>query len=110
MSEENPTGIAPELEPPPPHALADRARVLAGLQLVVGRAWESFDTPRAHEPSVDPALAERMRTALPEEPGDAEAAVADAAHLLDTSVSPCRPLFLSYIGSTGSRWACSPRR
>lgn len=101
MSEEIPTGIAPELEPPPPHALADRARVLAGLQLVVGRAWESFDTPRASEPLLDPALAERMRTALPEEPGDAEAAVADAAHLLDTSVSPCRPLFLSYIGSTG---------
>ena len=86
---------------PPPSTLADRERVLARLEQVVGDAWASFDAPRASEPDLNPALAERMRSALPELPGDAEEAVADAAHLLDTSVSPCRPLFLAYIGSTG---------
>ena len=33
--------------------------------------------------------------------GDAEQALADAARVLDASVSPSRPLFLAYIGSTG---------
>ena len=84
-----------------PSTPADRERVLARLEQVVGDAWASFDTPRATEPELNPALAKRMRSPLPELPGDAEEAVADAAHLLDTSVSPCRPLFLAYIGSSG---------
>ena len=51
--------------------------------------------------SLDPALAARFAAPLPEPAGDAEAALADAAHVLDASVSPSRPLFLAYIGSTG---------
>lgn len=90
-----------EREVPAPHTLADRDRVLAKLDGVVRAAWESFDRPRSSEPELDARLALRMQSGLPDAPGDAEAAVADAAALLDTSVSPCRPLYLSYIGSTG---------
>jgi aromatic-L-amino-acid/L-tryptophan decarboxylase len=82
-------------------ALADRPAVLADLAEVVAAAWASFDLPRPDEPEVDPALRERLREPLHEEPGDAEAALADAARLLDASVSPSRPLYLAYIGSTG---------
>ena len=82
-------------------ALADRERVLADLGRVIADAWASFDSPRTAEPELDPALAARFGAALPEDAGDAEAALADAARVLDASVSPSRPLFLAYIGSTG---------
>jgi aromatic-L-amino-acid/L-tryptophan decarboxylase len=82
-------------------ALADRERVLADLGRVIADAWASFDRPRTDEPELDPALAQRFGAALPEDAGDAEAALADAARVLDASVSPSRPLFLAYIGSTG---------
>jgi aromatic-L-amino-acid decarboxylase len=83
-------------------ALADREDVLVDLERVIADAWASFDTPRSSaDPEVGGALAERLRAPLPEEAGDAEAALADAARILDGSVSPARPLFLAYIGSTG---------
>jgi len=82
-------------------ALADRERVLADLGRVIADAWASFDAPRTSEPELDPALAARLDAALPEEAGDADAALADAARVLDASVSPSRPLFLAYIGSSG---------
>lgn len=94
-------GSAPQHERAPLPALADREGVLGELGRVIAAAWASFDAPRADEPELDPALAARMRTGLPHEPGDAEAAVADAARLLDASVSPSRPMFLAYIGSSG---------
>src|SRR5215207_7417529 len=82
-------------------ALADREGVLGDLSRVIADAWASFDAPRISEPELDPALAERFGAALPEDAGDAEAALAHAARVLDASVSPSRPLFLAYIGSTG---------
>ena len=82
-------------------ALADREGVLADLGRVIADAWASFDSPRPTEPELDPELAARFAAPLPEPAGDAEAALADAAHVLDASVSPSRPLFLAYIGSTG---------
>jgi aromatic-L-amino-acid decarboxylase len=82
-------------------ALADREGVLADLSRVIADAWASFDRPRIHEPELDPALVERLRSPLPADPGDAEQALADATRILDASVSPSRPLFLAYIGSTG---------
>jgi aromatic-L-amino-acid/L-tryptophan decarboxylase len=82
-------------------ALADREGVLADLSRVIADAWASFDTPRPSEPELDPALAERFGAQLPEHAGDTDAALADAARVLDASVSPSRPLFLAYIGSTG---------
>jgi len=82
-------------------ALADREGVLADLSRVIADAWASFDTPRSSEPELDPALAARFDAALPEEADSTDAALADAARVLDASVSPSRPLFLAYIGSSG---------
>jgi aromatic-L-amino-acid/L-tryptophan decarboxylase len=94
-------GPGPQHEQADLPALADREGVLGDLTRVIADAWASFDTPRISEPELDPALAERLGAALPEDAGDAEAALADAARVLDASVSPSRPLFLAYIGSTG---------
>jgi aromatic-L-amino-acid/L-tryptophan decarboxylase len=94
-------GPGPQHEQADLPALADREGVLADLTRVIADAWASFDAPRTDEPELDPALAERFGAALPEDAGDAEAALADAARVLDASVSPSRPLFLAYIGSTG---------
>src|SRR5829696_4230769 len=94
-------GPGPQHEQVDLPALADREGVLGDLTRVIADAWASFDTPRISEPELDPALAARLATPLPEPAGDAEAALADAARVLDASVSPSRPLFLAYIGSTG---------
>ena len=83
-------------------ALGDREGVLADLERVIADAWASFDHPRpGADPEVDGELAARLRAPLPEDAGDVESALADAARVLDGSVSPSRPLFLAYIGSTG---------
>ena len=95
-------GSAPQHDQADLPALADRDGVLADLARTIGDAWSSFDHPRPHEPHVDDdALRERLAQALPDAPGDAEHALADAAQLLDASISPSRPLYLGYIGSTG---------
>jgi aromatic-L-amino-acid/L-tryptophan decarboxylase len=94
-------GSGPQHEQADLPALADREGVLADLGRVIADAWASFDAPRTDEPELDPALAARFGAGLPEDAGDAEAALADAARVLDASVSPSRPLFLAYIGSTG---------
>src|SRR5215212_1466609 len=102
MTEGARMGRAPQHEQTSLPALADREGVLADLERVIADAWASFDTPRpTADPEVDGELAERLRAPLPEAAGDAEAALADAARILDGSVSPSRPLFLAYIGSTG---------
>lgn len=82
-------------------ALANREGVLADLTRVIAEAWASFDAPRTAEPLLSDDLVARLRASLPDAPGDAEATLADAARVLDASVSPSRPLFLAYIGSTG---------
>jgi aromatic-L-amino-acid/L-tryptophan decarboxylase len=94
-------GSGPQHEQADLPALANREGVLADLSRVIADAWASFDSPRPDEPELDPALVERLAAALPEAAGDAEEAVADAARVLDASVSPSRPLFLAWIGSTG---------
>jgi len=82
-------------------ALADRAGVLAELTRHLAAAWDSFDRPRPAEPQPDAELVERLSTPLPDAPSDARGAIDDAVHILDASVSPARPLYLGYIGSTG---------
>ncbi len=81
--------------------LADRAETLATLGDFIAAAWESFERPRPVEPGLDEELSERLALPLPEMPTPARDALADATTILDESVSPSRPLFLAYIGSTG---------
>jgi aromatic-L-amino-acid decarboxylase len=82
-------------------ALADREGVLDDLERVICEAWESFDAPRSAEPQLDETLIGRLDEPLPEESTDVGTALADAARVLDASISPSRPLYLGYIGSTG---------
>jgi len=84
-----------------PLELIDRERVLRLLSEHLTRAWTSFDHPRPKEPQLQPALYQRLAEDLPEAPGDPEASLADIASVLDASVSPSRPLYAAYIGSTG---------
>ncbi len=84
-----------------PLDLIDRERVLELLAEHLTRAWASFDRPRPTEPQLDPALYGRLEQSLPDAPGDPEASLADAASVLDASISPSRPLYAAYIGSTG---------
>ena len=88
-------------ELPHPLDLIDRERVLQLLTEHLSAAWASFDRPRPKEPQLEAALFERLAEALPEAPGDPEASLADIASVLDASVSPSRPLYTAYIGSTG---------
>ena len=57
--------------------------------------------PGRSSPGSDEELSERLALPLPELPTPARDALADATTVLDESVSPSRPLFLAYIGSTG---------
>ena len=84
-----------------PLAMVDRHAVLELLARFLGQAWESFDHPRPHEPVPPEELRRRLTAPLPSEPGDVEAALEDAACALDASISPSRPLYVAYIGSTG---------
>jgi aromatic-L-amino-acid decarboxylase len=79
----------------------DRREVLETLGRVVAEAWASFEHPRPTEPTLAAALTDRLLEPLPEEPDEAAKAIADAAEVLDASISPSRPLYLAYIGSTG---------
>jgi aromatic-L-amino-acid/L-tryptophan decarboxylase len=82
-------------------ALADRDGVLRDLSRYLAAAWASFDNPRAREPEADAELLSRLNAALPTEAGDLHAALDDAVHVLEASVTPSRPLFLAYVGSSG---------
>src|ERR1700744_1891780 len=84
-----------------PLELIDRERVLALLSEHLAAAWGSFDQPRPTEPELNPALQSRLAENLPAAPGDPGASLADIASVLDASVSPARPLYAAYIGSTG---------
>ena len=82
-------------------ALADREGVLRDLSRHLAAAWASFDRPRPSEPAADPQLLERLRASLPARPSDPQAALGDAVRALEASVSPSRPLFLAWVGSSG---------
>jgi aromatic-L-amino-acid decarboxylase len=81
--------------------LSDRATVLANLGRLIDEAWSSFDAPRVSEPALSAELTARLRTPLPEPPGEEDQALADAVATLEASVSPSRPLYVAYIGSSG---------
>ena len=84
-----------------PLELIDRERVLHLLAEHLTSAWTSFDRPRPREPQLDAALQGRLGEGLPEAPEDPAASLADVASVLDASISPSRPLYAAYIGSTG---------
>lgn len=86
---------------PADSALADRDGVLRDLSRYLAAAWASFDTPRAREPEADADLLSRLSAGLPTDAGDLHAALDDAVHVLEASVTPARPLFLAYVGSSG---------
>ncbi len=83
-----------------PSALADRDGVLAELSAHVSRAWASFEHPRPVEPAPDADLVRRLGRGLPDVGDDLSVALEDAAHVLDSSVSTARPLFLAYVPSS----------
>ena len=78
-----------------------RERLLGELDHYIEAAWDSFAKPRPVEPIPEPELLARLAEVLPEAPGDPKLALADAANILESSISPSRPLFLAYIGSSG---------
>jgi aromatic-L-amino-acid decarboxylase len=80
---------------------AEREAVLRDLSGYLSAAWTSFDHPRPAEPAADPQLLQRLRAGLPEQAGDSRAALGDAVAILEASISPARPLYLAYVGSTG---------
>jgi len=82
-------------------ALADREDVLRDLSQYLATAWESFDRPRTAEPHPAPDLVERLGQPLPDAPSELHEALQDAVRVLDASVSPSRPLFVAYVGSSG---------
>jgi aromatic-L-amino-acid decarboxylase len=88
-------------EPPHPLDLIDRERVLQLLTEHLSSAWSSFDSARPKEPQLDQALFARLSEGLPAAPGDPESSLEDIVSVLDASVSPSRPLYSAYIGSTG---------
>jgi aromatic-L-amino-acid decarboxylase len=90
-----------EVERTDPLELVDRHAVLELLAEHLREAWASFDRPRPAEPELSDELRARLATPLPDAPGDAGDALGDATRVLDASVSPSRPLFAAYIGSTG---------
>src|SRR4051812_47863873 len=93
--------LSGDVERTDPLELVDRPAVLELLSRHLSEAWASFDRPRPAEPQLSDELRERLATPLPDVPGDVECALTDATHVLDASVSPSRPLFAAYIGSTG---------
>jgi len=97
----SPRPRAARLGSAPQHERADREGILGDLDRVICDAWASFDAPRPSEPELDETLAARLQAPLPEAAGDAGEALDDAARVLDASISPSRPLYLGYIGSTG---------
>lgn len=79
----------------------DREATLRLLAEQIGAAWDSFEEPRPSEPPITADLEARLREPLPESQTAPEEVLADAARILDASISPTRPLYLGYIGSTG---------
>lgn len=90
-------GPADPIRPP----RGSREVELDSLTAMIAEAWRSFDRPRPREPRLDAGLESRLSGPLPEQGTDPAEVFADAATILDRSISPARPLYLGYIGSSG---------
>lgn len=97
--------MANEIDPSAPGVWrpprGDRAATLGALSKMIADAWASFDRPRPREPELDSELEATLERGLPVDGDDPDAVFADAARILDRSISPARPLYLGFIGSTG---------
>lgn len=78
-----------------------RAELLDELTTYVRAAWESFEHPRQAEPVAPADVVGHLADPLPTAPSDPERTLADAVSVLESSISPSRPLYLAYIGSSG---------
>lgn len=79
----------------------ERAAALEyGLDLV-RQAWGSFDEARPDQPPVSHRTIGLLGNDLPEAGIGVEAALGDAAGVLDESLSHSRPRFFGYVGSSG---------
>lgn len=79
----------------------DREDTLALVARALRATWESFDAPRPAEPVLPDEVVSRFSDPLPQRGSSPSEALTDATMALDASVSPSRPLFAAYIGSTG---------
>jgi aromatic-L-amino-acid decarboxylase len=73
-------------------SFADRDEVLEALTRLIAEAWESFEQPRPEEPALRDDVRARLSEGLPDRASDPQEVLADAAEVLDESVSPARPL------------------
>ncbi|HLP24027.1 MAG TPA: aminotransferase class V-fold PLP-dependent enzyme, partial [Microbacteriaceae bacterium] len=78
-----------------------RAELLDQLTTYVRAAWESFEHPRQAEPIAPEDVVGHLSDGLPLTPDDPERTLADAVSVLESSISPSRPLYMAYIGSSG---------
>ncbi len=85
----------------PSLALPDREAALRHASQLILASWRSFDHAREREPRLDDGHRAMLRGPLPER-GEAPArALDEAAVALDLSLSPARPRYLAYVGSSG---------
>lgn len=69
----------------------------------VTRGWASVAAPRPTEPTLDDEVRRRLDDDMPVESEALAKGVADALAVLDASISPARPRYAAYVGSTGLR-------
>ncbi len=85
----------------PSLALADRERALNHAAELILASWRSFDRARPGQPALDVRDRTLLSRSMPETGEDAIAALDRAAVMLDRSLSPARPRYLAYVGSSG---------
>jgi aromatic-L-amino-acid decarboxylase len=90
------TGLEPMLRLDVP-----REQVLEAAAAVVADAWRSFDAARPTQPPVGDRLQSLLAERLPRSPSPALDVLADAAHVLDSSLAQPRPRFFAFVGSSG---------
>jgi aromatic-L-amino-acid decarboxylase len=84
-----------------PLSLPDREQALAHAAALILDSWREFDHARPGQPQLDARHRALLSGPLPRAGGDARAALTLAAEVLDASLSPTRPRYLAYVGSSG---------
>ena len=95
------TSDAPALPPGGLRLDAPRAEVLVHAARLVEEAWGSFDRARPDQPPIDRELRALLSGGLPETATPAARGLEEAARILDESLSPTRPRYFAFVGSSG---------